>query len=287
MFGKKASSMEDSARGDSVPLDLALLQKLDACRPAHDDAAELLSEADRRAAAADPRYAERQRRTTAFDAAVARVYEDVSVPVGLAERLQAALAADVVAQTEADSPAPPQPARFGRRRWLAAATSALTATAAGWAFFAWWRGRERDAYTSEELLHAALTRLRETEAERNLAVLESQQAPPPEFPRSRHVVVEAEPRWRRLDEPLVERPGIAYELAAPAAPRAVLYVLATRGERGAPALPPLPTDVPREPSSTGNCSLGAWREEDRLYILAVDGDQRRYRSFVERPRAVA
>jgi hypothetical protein len=287
--GKKARSMEDTLHDGPVPFDVDLLHKLDACRPGHEDAAELLSESDRRVVAADPRYAERQRRTAAFDAAVARVYADVPVPVGVAERLQAALAAaaDVESPIVADSPAPPLPSRFHRRRWLAAAGSALTATAAGWALFAWWRGRERDAYTTEELLHAALVRLRQTDAERNVAVPESKQAPPREFPRSAHVVPEAEPRWRRLEEPLVERAGVAYELAPANAPRAVLYVLATRGEHGAPDLPPLPTDVPHTPSSTGGCALGAWREDDRLCVLVVDGDERRYRGFVERPQVVA
>lgn len=281
--------MEDTDRPAPDPLDPGLLERLDACRPAHDDAADALTEADRRTVANDPRYAERQRRSAAFDTAVARVYQDVPVPIGLAERLQAALEAAAAADSQAvaAAPAPPSPARWRRRRWLAAAGSALTATAAGWALLAWWRGRVRDAYTTEELLHAALTRLRRTDADRNRAISVSKQAPPRELPLSAHVVPEAEPRWRRLDEPLVDRPGIGYELAAPAAPRAVLYVLATRGERGAPALPPLPADVPHTPSSTGGCSLGAWREDDRLCVLVVDGDERRYRGFVERPRAVA
>jgi len=286
--------MEDTTHGgaaplDSAPFDPALLHRLDACRPTHDDAAELLSEVDRRVVAADSRYAERQRRGAAFDAAVARVYAEVPVPVGLAGRLQAALAAaaDFETSTVADTPALPQPARFHRRRWLAAACSALTTTAAGWALLSWWRGRDRDAYTTEELLHAALVRLQQTEADRNLAVPVSLQPAPSEFPLSGHVVPEAEPRWRLLNEPLVDRPGVAYELASAAAPRAVLYVLATRGVRSAANLPPLPTDVPREPSSTGGCSVGAWREDDRLCVLVVDGDERRYRNFVERPRAVA
>lgn len=274
--------MADTPFGDAFNAEL--LHRIEACRPAHgDDVAELLSESERRTIESDARLAERQRRTAAFDAAVTRAYADVPVPVGLAERLQASLAAAAVVE----APAPLQSARFGRRRWLAAAGSALTATAAGWALLIWWRGRERYAYTNEELLHAALTRLRQTDADRNLAVPVSRQAPPSEFPLSRHVVPETDPRWTRLAVPLVERSGVAYELAAMAAPRAVLYVLATQGERGAPGLPPLPTDVPRNPSSTGGCSLGAWREVDRLCVLVVDGDERRYRGFFERPQAVA
>jgi hypothetical protein len=33
--------------------------------------------------------------------------------------------------------------------------------------------------------------------------------------------------------------------------------------------------------------LGAWREDDRLVVLVVEGDQRRYRGFVEQPATLA
>jgi len=281
------------------PLDAELLRRLDACRASTDDFAELLNAGDYAALADDPRYAEWYRRSAAFDMAVVDAMVDdgadqTPLPAGLFDRLQAALQADAAATIEPTSSAASQhaeavasPAGIDRRRWLVAAGSALSATAAGWALFAWLGNRGREPFSNEELLHDALALHRLAAARSGEAVPMSQQLPPTEFAFSSHVRPEVEPRWRLLAEPLAGREGVAYELAAPHAPRAALYVASRRGRLGAPALPALPADSGRAPSSTGGCSLGAWIEDDRLVVLVVEGDERRYRGFVERPQAFA
>jgi hypothetical protein len=291
--------MDESNRLPRSTLDAAVWHALDACRPGSDDAAELLTDVDRQAVENDPKCATWRRRSEAFDRAVARAYADVPVPEGLAARLQATLEAaalETAAVAEAtqvaevatdESAVRPQPARLDRRRWLTAAGSAMAATAAGWGLLVWWRGRERDVLTTEELLHEVLALHQRTADRAQAATPVSRKAAPAEFPPSPRVRREAELRWRPLDETLLGRRGAAYELSAPGAPRAVLYVLAMRGESGSPELPPLATDSTAAPASTGGCSLGVWREDDRVVVLVVEGDERRYRNYVAQPAVIA
>lgn len=275
--------MEQPDRSPALSLDREVLEELDACRPSSADASSL-SETTQRLLRDDPRYAAWFEQSQAFDTEVAATYADVPVPEGLAGRLQSALTADAASLNSA---ALPMPARVNRRGWLAAAGAALATTAAGWGVVTWWRGRQQDMLTTDEILHAMLTLHQQTAEQRASGVSMAKQAPPSPFPFSSHVHFEVTPRWRTLSEPLLGRNGVAYELTAPAAPRAVLYVLSLGGDRGAPGLPPLTTDSTAAPSTTGGCSMGMWREDDRMVVLVVDGDERRYRAFVERPAVFA
>ena len=273
----------------------ALLQMLDGCRPPHAVSHHLPVEAAQRLAQ-DPQAAEWHRRNVVFDAAVADAFAQVPLPLGMAARLAAALANETqeseVAQEAAapvSLPAPPSDRRnlWHRRRWLTAAGSSMAATAAGWAAFAWWQGRSRSDLSLEQVLDESLAFHQRSAARRNEARPISENPPPAEFPLSRYVTPRTEPRVRQLDEPLLGRLGVAYELAPAGQPRAALYVVSERAGLRAPAVPLLPAEPSEHPFMTGGCAMSAWREESRIVLLVVEGDAARYREFLAAPKVFA
>jgi hypothetical protein len=282
-----------SSADDPRPLDPRLLEALDACRPATDDFADL-SPQDRERFESDPRYASWLARSAEFDAAVARAYDDVPVPTGMSARLTVALTeadAAEAASAATVTPASVAAAPTSRRRWMAAFGSALTATAAGAAFLIWRNRQPREEMTREQFLDEMLVFHQRTAGEAGGARILTQSGDEADrrlleqLPLSRTVVPQDRVRWRKFDETSLGRSGIAYELARPGGPRAVLYVMAD--DRGLP-IAELPKDEPdRAPATTGGCALGAWREAGRLAILVVDGDAGRYEQFLVRPQIFA
>lgn len=259
----------------------------------HADADTLLGKSDATTSATR----EYLRGSQAFDAAVARGMAEVPVPAGSLEKVLLAIAeaeagalppASVeLAKSESVVEAERRPI-LSRRGWLAACGSAAATTAAGFGLFAWWQGRQRPLLTLEDVLHQALAFNNSPEAVRDAALPVTRTSPPAEFPLSPAIVsLRATPRWRKLDGQLLGRPGVAYELAAEAEPRAVMYVLRAEVFSQAPVITSLPTEPTHAPVSTGGSSLGAWREDDRLVVFVVQGDAARYRSFLTPPRDIA
>ncbi len=269
----------------------------EACRPGTDDAARLL--ADESFAPAEGREEDRLRlaahvqRLEAFDVAVGTAYRRVEVPAGLAERLTAALAADAfrsdavggntLRPADVESPREVLPASsplWSRRRWLTFGGTSLAATAAGVAFALWLNARRNRDLTLDDVLQQALV-FHQSRAFRGLASQTSLETPPPaEFPLSEHLA-SALPatRWTSLDGRLLGRPGVAYDLAPGGGPRAALFVVQA-GKLGAPNVHSLPSVPAQTPAATGGFTSAAWREADRICILLVEGDERRYRQFL-------
>lgn len=267
------------------------LQELDGRRPLNDD-----SICEQETLLDDPQAAEQLRRRREFDAAVAATFAQVSLPVGMAARLAMALEAEAAGEragplTPVSSPLvsaiPMSDAPQSRRSWLAAAGSALAATAAGGALFVWWQNRHRPEFTGEQVLEAALVFHQGAAAKRGEARPISVSPPPAEFPLSRFVTPRAEPRVRLLDEPLLGRTGAVYELAPADQPRAALYVVSERPGLTAPAVPLLADAPQAHPRITGGCAMSAWREAHRIILLVVDGDERRYRDYLAAPQEFA
>jgi hypothetical protein len=73
--------------------------------------------------------------------------------------------------------------------------------------------------------------------------------------------------------------GVAYKLAHATAGSATLFVMRlTRHD--APSFPPADPQ-----STTGGRSIGYWHAGNLLYVLVVDGNQHKYRAFVNSARA--
>jgi hypothetical protein len=270
---------------------------IDACRPGSDDLG--LPEAEELAdrIAQDDAVASWRARTERFDRAIAEAFGVVNVPAGLEARLLAAAserrpqAADPLSPVAADGPQPAatQPAR-GRRHWLLAgsvAAACLLALAAG--TLRWWRPRPTidratvadaaDRWLDEllrseqpwrsDLDHAALVRYEPSDA-----LLASPAAWRPFAASVR----------RGADSLSLDRSGVVYEIPGknPGQLRTLLFVLRTTAQVDAASIAPqTPTRV------TGGWSIGVWREGDVLYVLAVEGDQRRYKSLVKPPPRLA
>jgi hypothetical protein len=267
------------------------LQELDGRRPQGDDAIgadETISD--------DPRLAAELQSRRAFDRAVAQAFEQVPLPLGLAARLAATLEAEAAtersgllapAASTAPAAAPHRQSPYSRRHWLAATGSALAATAAGGALFVWWQKRRSADLTVEQVLEASLVFHQRAAAKRGEAQPISLAPPPADFPLSDFVRPHAEPRVRKLDEPLLGRTGFVYELAPADGPRASLYVLHESPQLSLSAVPLLPNAPMAHPFKTGGCAMSAWREANRMVLLAVDGDERRYREYLAAPQEFA
>ena len=253
----------------------------------------------------DAQLRERLQRIEALDAAVKRTYADVPVPAGLSSRLLAALAADatvaaavsdaaqttavVSSNSELASPAtverasgvePSPRSVWSRRQWLTTTGAAAGATAAGLAFALWLYDRGQRDLTLDDVLRQALVFHQARDARLKPPQPTWQFPAPQEFPLSTLVsVAPAATRWTALDGRLLGRPGVAYELASPRSPSATLYVLQF-GKLGEPDIESLPAAPAQSPHTTGGFALAAWREEDRICILVVEGDEREYRRYL-------
>jgi hypothetical protein len=180
----------------------------------------------------------------------------------------------------ASAAAPVEPARFSRRGWLAVCGATAAATAAGLAGLWLLRSNRPGEMTVEQLLDEAFALHEQLEDRLPPAVEVDLRNPPVDFPMSAKISRRAGivPRRRPLDGRLLGRPGSAYELAGPGAPRATLYVLGDgSGSHGVVGVPDSVSGHPDK--TTGNRALGAWREGGLLYVFVVEGDAERYRRF--------
>ena len=239
--------------------------------------------------AEDPKLCEQFQRLQEADRAIKAAFADVSVPVGLADRVsqQVAEAAqraagpgpiaalDSVAErtaTPLDGPTPirDQTMCFSRRRLLVGFT-ALSAAAA--LFAAVWVETHPPGYeTPDKLLDEAMDFFSNDNQPGSKLI--SQTVPPAEYPLSRDIVRLQDIRWRYVES----FPGgraVAYDLPALGG-RATLYVL----QRNVSGLPSIPPDRPI--SRTGGKSAAAWQAgTGLLYVLVVEGDAGMYSSYLD------
>jgi hypothetical protein len=119
----------------------------------------------------------------------------------------------------------------------------------------------------------------EVSAWRELAVREGWQedvASADALDRPLNADIVASPRqWCRI-ETRYDSATVVYDLARPGADFACVYCMRIRTSQS--VLPTTPPLTPHRP--TGRMSIGVWRHGEMVYVLAVEGDKRRYGEFL-------
>jgi len=227
-------------------------------------------------------------RNKQLDEVLARVFGDVPVPEGLPERILSRL--EEAHTQESDGPSvaagptdvttPVRPAVserdavlstgrcLSRRWWIAASAGAVAVSVLVVCVLCL---RTSEEHTLAEVLDEAVGRFVRGEL-------------PPGEPVSRAALasVSREIRWpagtqRRNVEDFLGCRAVAYEMSDWEGTRATLFVVPH-----GPRLAELGEKPPYGPSrATGGMAAGAWRVDDVLHILVVEGDQRAYRRFLE------
>jgi hypothetical protein len=245
-----------------------LLEALDCCRPGSGDLACADMADAARQVSEDPQLRHLQSRIEQFDLRVRDAFADVEVPAGLAERLVAGVQAEAVAlPVREDSP------HVGRR-WAVAvsmmvAASALIAVTAYW----WGSGDTTLSFADLELQVSDWEMIAWGDSE---GWNRSAAAAPESHPKSDRVLPVVR-RWKTIATPL-DRRAVAYDLSPPGGRfKATLYVVRTETQ-----VPGLGVTPPLKPQSASGRSLAAWESGDGLlYVLVVEGPERRYRDLVD------
>lgn len=262
--------------------DPRIVEAMEACRPGRDDLADPDLAFLAAQLAANPELYETHERLQRLDLSLAKAFQDVPVPEGLAQRIleRLAPAGEVAAvRTDADQPMATVavPVKHGlRRRWLLGAMG-LGLTLAASLLVAVMVGRDRVVYRDGQVLEMAV-RLFETETPSpDQEHLAAETPPPKEFPVSPLVLQHAQLRWRPISQ-FLGRSGVAYDLTVPGEARATLYVVRQ-------TVAGVPTSPGAQPSwTTHNCSVSAWQSGSLLYVLVVDGGSRAYRGYLDIPQ---
>jgi hypothetical protein len=105
------------------------------------------------------------------------------------------------------------------------------------------------------------------------------QAPPYPFPAD--FVAASPAAWRRIDTGL-DRRAVAFKVSARGRQAYLFVIGGTAKPIGIGGVPP----AAPFPGATGGWKIGAWTTGGFLYVLAVEGDQKDYRSLL-RSRATA
>jgi hypothetical protein len=245
--------------------------RLRECLAAHraDDVDQGLSEVEalelRELLADDPELAAELLRLQGWDNAIAGAMENVEVPVGLSSRLLAAVDQELVQPVVAVAP------KSTRRTWLIAlvgtAAALLLAVGVG-------------SYLAQpQVIDVAALDQEARELTADLEPL-AWQTDPESFPREVFPddVRVSPQRWTHVATSL-DRQAIMFDLVRAGAPRAVVIAMKTKAASS--ELPARPED--ELPTSTGNLRVGAWRQDDYLYVLVVSGSRARYRLFLRDP----
>jgi hypothetical protein len=259
---------------------------IEACRPGSDDVSlpemSHLAEAIRQ----DPSVREVYEHTQQADAAISGAFRDVSVPNGLADRLlEAVRAAEPDASSAQEPPTPSvRPAeshavedpgthlRWRRRQWVRAA-GAVAAISMTLLIAVFYLNRSNPEPVPGDRLRAEVSAWRDL-AVRNGWQKDTASAALRNRPLNADIV--ATPRqWCQI-ETRYDSATIVYDLATPGTEFACIYCMHIRTSKS--ALPTTPPLIPHRP--TGRLSIGVWRHGDMVYVLAVQGDRRRYGDFL-------
>jgi hypothetical protein len=273
--------------------DPRILEALEACRPGSDDLHDAAMEPLVRQMRLFPEFVDLYQRLQRTDHAVAEAFGRVPVPAGLADRVLARLnAADMpTASVEfapsarlsaADMPtasvgmapsmAPSVPPRRNRARraWLVAAGAFAVAAAVLVAVFL--NSPKSSRFSVEDVLDETIAFFNgDTRA--GGTPLGVEPLPPTSYPLSRALPTRScQVRWRWVDS-LLDCRGVAYDMVGPGGVAATVYVIPL-SLSGCGSSPP---GVPM--LATGRRSAAVWQEEDRLYVLVVEGESREYERF--------
>ncbi|QDU97628.1 hypothetical protein [Lignipirellula cremea] len=281
-------------------------EAIDACQPSGDElrdasAAELRSL--REALAQDPALQQLRQRTARFDSQVGEVFQKAPAPVGLEDRLLAAVLAQLepnpaaalvdaaaestesLSEQATDETSPdsavetlPSPAAGWTRRRFGYSVAAAAALAAG---VACWFALPH-TIDSRELVDQVVSadgwdsRARSLEEDTwNTKLAEA----PAAYPLDRGAVSSVR-AWRPFPTSL-DRDAVEYDLRRRTTePRAALFVL-----KCADRVTGLGAAVPHAPqSTTGNLVVAAWSSNQHVYVLAIEGDKNRYNALVQLPQ---
>jgi hypothetical protein len=258
-----------------------LREAIEACRPNGDDLRLPEMSALAEALAHDPRWQAVFARTQRCDAAIGQAFGDVPIPAGLCERLLASVAQPVPAEpTEVaavskvptvvltDRPGPASARRSLFRSWRIRAI-ALATVAAALTLFLVFRGTpgrlpELNDDFSREVI-GWTEQVQQGDWSEKLA------AAHPLDPAIRAVPR----RWTQLATGY-DRRTLVYDLTPPGRDFAFAFCIPVRGRPC--VLPSLPPAMPF--STTGGVAMGAWQAQDMVYVLAVQGGQNRYQTFM-------
>ncbi|HEX4132091.1 MAG TPA: hypothetical protein VHZ24_18820 [Pirellulales bacterium] len=272
---------------DTLPIDPALLQQLDACRPGQRDH-ELPEMADlAKAFAASPRWTALRREVASIDRAVMAELREVDVPPGLAASIQTQLDEAVASGKSAPATAAASGAGSSsvalRRRWLAGSAAALVACAATGlvAWFAWPATVDLGPEAIMNLARAACGRPGQ------MVVRTSEGSPPARFGWGEFITARRVLAWRQLRGELLDRDGVVYDLLGHGQERATLFVVEARGPLGAPAVEHLPRRPTETILTTAGSASAVWTDGTRLFVLVVAGDASALRAFVRESGAIA
>ena len=262
--------------------DREMKKAIDACRPEAEDVR--LPEMSELAEALehDPRARRWFERSRQWDAAVGEAFRDVAVPEGLAARLLDAVQDAGGTSSVGDGPEPLKSSNESvpfaleshcARRWsgrrVAAVLAGVAAVAACWLALVRIGGED---VISEETISGEVA-LWIGQLQRNGWRDDLGDPALRDYPLDR-CVRQLPRRWSPV-RTRYDAHAVAYDLAGPG--RAMAVVFCIRNPNGRSSLASIPTRIP----STGGMVIGAWQRDGRVYVLAVRGDERRYRSLVE------
>ena len=258
-----------------TPDRLNILEGIEAARPGSDDVGlpELSHVAE--AIAADEQLEQRYLQVQQSDASLAKVFQEVDAPVGLQDRLLAALESQD-SKASAASEVLPKPSTKkhtsvvpdrGSRRWLMAssiAASLLIALGLGF-YFLYEPAPATEAQVEgvAQLLHAELP----------FDGWKSPSAQPGSRPACDQMQPEAQLVGWLPVEGLGDQHAIAYRYQRHDV-TATLFVFRPRSVD-----PSLPT-APLQPATSSGVTVGVWRDGDLVYALIIDGNATQYLGFV-------
>ncbi|MHB0956060.1 MAG: anti-sigma factor [Pirellulaceae bacterium] len=256
---------------------------LDACQS---DLHDLTDEEARALALAleqDPTLKDEWQAIQLWDAEIRRVFQDVPVPSGMAERLKAAVAAHselpaspIASDAGAELP-PVQSAQAVRPRWISRRTkvaAGILATSALLLIAAWLLQREfgwGEPLTAQQVVDASSTWYEQLDPE----AWQSADAPLASHPLDPSVPLPVE-QWQHC-KALNDTHAVAYRAELPPnRSSAVLFVIRTRKGSQLPTFPP-----PVPDSMTGAFCVGVWKNNGCVYVLVIRGHQSDYQRAVQ------
>jgi hypothetical protein len=224
-------------------------------------------------------------KSQSLDQQLTEVFADVAVPAGLRERLQEAIVEAVATETmsidsciETTGAADGMPSaskvievteerRFSQAlRWLALAGSLLIATAL-------WRQFQSTDPISPDLLASQATAWTEQVMSADHSWNRDLEQKPSTHPIDSYVLPKAQ-QWSRLKTDIDPR-AVVYDLSSLKTGRLLLFVFRSRQEY---QLPPIAL---QELMGTGALTVGAWQQDDLLYVMVGRRNGPALRQFIK------
>jgi hypothetical protein len=252
-----------------------LRKLMNCCRPGLRDLTEEEARALVEALEQDPVLRGEWQAMQSWDAAIGRVFHDVPVPAGLADRLLAAVATGGGLPGQEAVSVPPgsvgaaqlaEKTRSPWRAWPTGLAAGLLVTSAI-VMLALWLAAWRDNLTAAQVAEASGAWIEQLDPE----AWQPTNPPDAEFPLDPSVRLTVV-SWQQCTA-ITDWQAVAYRADLPPDhSTAFLFVIRTWQGRQLPTIPPTVPD-----STTGNICIGVWKNNGCLYVLIVPGSQNDYR----------